>query len=204
FIDEQLAPETITETIDSFPAISNIAIKFVEATTPIYTNNASTNASIADLRAWHVMRAVGAKRQLLEVLLQFLENHFVTQYSKSSTYLNGFYNGDANIGEDRIATQWEYLENFKWRAALLNPNCTFYDLLKISAESPAMIVYLDTVTSLGNGNKVANENYARELLELFTFGVDNGYDQNDITTMSRAWTGWTVEFVHPTNYFNPF
>ena len=98
YIDEQLAPETITETIDSFPAISNIAVRFVEATTPIYTNNASTNASIADLRAWHVMRGVGAKRQLLEILLQFLENHFVTQYSKSANYFDRF--GLENTTED--------------------------------------------------------------------------------------------------------
>src|SRR2546422_7275615 len=46
------------------------------------------------------------------------------------------------------------------------------------------------------------ENYARELLELFTFGVDNGYDQNDITVMSRAWTGWSVNIMDRTNEFN--
>jgi uncharacterized protein (DUF1800 family) len=104
----------------------------------------------------------------------------------------------------RLAAQMEYAENQRWRAALLNPTCTFYDLLKISAESPAMIIYLDTVASDGRTGRVANENYARELLELFCFGVDNGYDQNDITVMSRAWTGWRVEIVHPTNAFNPF
>ena len=87
---------------------------------------------------------------------------------------------------------------------MLNPNCTFYDLLRISAESPAQIVYLDTVNSKGNGANVANENYARELLELFAYGVDNGYDQNDIVVMSRAWTGWSVEFVDTANANDPF
>ena len=67
-----------------------------------------------------------------------------------------------------------------------------------------MIIYLDTVNSRGDGTRIANENYARELLELFTFGVDNGYDQNDITIMSRAWTGWSVELVDYANEFNPF
>jgi hypothetical protein len=67
-----------------------------------------------------------------------------------------------------------------------------------------MIIYLDTVNSKGNGNNIANENYARELLELFTFGVDNGYDQHDITIMSQAWTGWTVKLVDATNEFDPF
>src|SRR6185436_12204066 len=49
-----------------------------------------------------------------------------------------------------------------------------------------------------------NENYARELLELFCNGVDNGYDQNDIVLMSRAWTGWSVEIVDAPNANNPF
>jgi len=136
------------------------------------------------------------------VLCQFCENHFVTQYSKSVEYLNVF-TQDFGL-QDRYATDWEFREQTKWRNAMLNPQCTFYDLLKVSAESPAMIVYLDTVNSKGNGNNIANENYARELLELFTFGVDNGYDQTDIVSSSRAWTGWSVELVDPENLNNPF
>src|SRR3954454_9442801 len=95
----------------------------------------STNATIADLRDWHTMRGETAKRQLLEILLQFLENHFITQYSKSSSYFNGKYNGDNNIMEDRVSTQLEYLENLRWRQALLDPSCTFSNLLTISSES---------------------------------------------------------------------
>ena len=159
-------------------------------------------ALIEDLRAWHVLHAIQARRQLLEVLDQFLDNHFVTQYSKSQDYFGNFYPNDTT--RTRLATQLEFKENQKWRQALLNPQCTFYDLLKISAESPAMIIYLDTAGSRGDGSNIANENYARELLELFTFGVDNGYDQNDITVMSRAWSGWTLELVDPGNEGNPF
>lgn len=159
-------------------------------------------ASIDDLRAWYGMHAVRSRRQLLEILTQFLDNHFVTQYSKSASYFGTFY--PDNALQVRLATDLEFREITRWRQALLNPACTFYDLLKISAESPAMIVYLDTVNSKGSGSNIANENYARELMELFTFGVDNGYDQNDITVMSRAWTGWSLELVDPTNVFNPF
>ncbi|PYK01116.1 MAG: hypothetical protein DME23_04890 [Verrucomicrobia bacterium] len=159
-------------------------------------------AFIDDLRGWHVQRGVQSKRQLLEVLDQFLENHFVTQYSKSSDYFSTYYNNDGNKTA-QLATQLEFKENQRWRQALMNPQCTFYDLLRISAESPAMIIYLDTVNSKGNGSNIANENYARELQELFTFGVDNGYDQNDITVMSRAWSGWSVNIMNPTNEFNP-
>ncbi|NOS69464.1 MAG: DUF1800 family protein [Verrucomicrobia bacterium] len=159
-------------------------------------------ARLSDYRAWFCQHAVVAKRQLFEVLSQFWENHFVTQHTKSRDYIDN--NGYDAATADRIATSLEWLEMSRWRNAMLDPNCTFYDLLKISAESPAMIIYLDTVASKGNGNNVANENYARELLELFTFGVDNGYDQNDIVQMSRAWTGWSVELVDTANANNPF
>jgi uncharacterized protein (DUF1800 family) len=159
-------------------------------------------ANLHDLRALHVLNAVSARRQLIQVLLQFLENHFVTQHAKSVDYFDRFYD-DGNL-MDIFATDWEYRERSKWEAALLNPNCNFYDLLKIHIESPAEIVYLDSVDSKGNGANVANENYAREILELFCMGVDNGYDQNDIITLSRAWTGWSVEIVDPENIANPF
>jgi len=159
-------------------------------------------ARLSDYRAWFCQHAVSAQRQLFEILSQFWENHFVTEWSKSRDYLQGL--GFDSTTADQLATDWEWREMNKWRNAMLNPNCTFYDLLKISAESPAMIVYLDSVGSRGDGNRIANENYARELLELFTFGVDNGYDQNDIIIMSRAWTGWSVEMVDPENVDNPF
>lgn len=159
-------------------------------------------ANLAELRAWFCQRAVSSPRQLFEIMSQFWENHFVTQQTKSRDYIDGL--GWDSTPASRLATDWEYREITKWRNVMLNPNCTFYDLLKISAESPAMIVYLDTVNSKGHENNIANENYARELLELFTFGVDNGYDQNDIVLMSRAWTGWSVEMVDDININNPF
>ena len=199
YITAQLAPWTIVERANqTHTNILSIEGKFVPAAGFVER----TNAGIADLRAWHVLRAVNADRQLLEVLLQFLENHFVTQFEKSSDFFDRYY--DSGTMRDRLATQLEYLENARWRGALLKPDCTFHDLLKTTAESPAMIIYLDTVDSRGDGNNVANENYARELLELFTFGVDNGYDQSDITTMSRAWTGWYVDKVDFANINNPF
>lgn len=159
-------------------------------------------AGLSDYRAWFCSHAVNSKRQLFEVLSQFWENHFVTQYTKSRDYISNF--GYSSTEAGILATDWEWREMAKWRNAMLNPNCTFYDMLKISAESPTMIIFLDTVNSKGNGANVANENFAREVLELFTFGVDNGYDQNDIVTLSRAWTGWSVEFVDSINANNPF
>ena len=167
----------------------------------LHTKLEYSAASMEDFRAWHVLHAVQSKRQLLEVMLQFLDNHFVTQFSKSSQDFFGFYN-EANI-QQRMATRLEYRELERWRQALLNPSCTFKDLLQISAESPAMIIYLDTVSSRGDGRNVANENYARELLELFSFGVDNGYDQTDIVETSKTFTGWTLGLSDAANEFLP-
>lgn len=185
----RLSGSLLTSSPDT--AVSNIRRRF---------DTSMTEASLSDLRAWFCSRAVGARGQLMEVLLQFLENHFVTQHSKTSDYMDRYYDGGIL---DRISAALEYRENSRWRQALSNPNCTFYDLLKISAESPAMIIYLDTVGSRGDGSQIANENYARELFELFCMGVDNGYDQNDIVAMSRAWTGWTVDIKAPEDIDNP-
>jgi uncharacterized protein (DUF1800 family) len=199
YIAEQLAPWAMAELVnDTHTNLAHIETLFRTATEVVY----ETNARIADLRAWHTLRAVGANRQLLEILLQFFENHFVTEYDKSRNWFAGRYD-NSNL-ENALAAHLEHRENAYWRAALLNPQATFYDLLKISVESPAMIIYLDTVSSRGDGSRIANENFARELLELFTFGVDNGYDQTDITVSSRCWTGWTLELFDPENAFNPF
>jgi uncharacterized protein (DUF1800 family) len=154
-------------------------------------------ASIGDLQAWFALHAVRSRRQLLEVLSQFVDNHFTTYYGKTRDYMDG----RVTDGQEMIATEFEFRELAKWREVLMNPNGTFYDLLKISAESPTMIIYLDTVTSKTGA---ANENYARELMELFTMGVDNGYDQRDIEEMSRAWTGWRVDKLPLAQKDNPF
>ena len=180
-----------------------------ESPIPYHSRLQNGTATIGDLRAWHVLHAVQSRRQLAQVFQQFLENHFVTEYSKGLTYFDERA-GLPNAWSGPESTRQEFKENLRWRQAFLNPQCTFHDLLKISAESPAMIIYLDTVLSRGDyntttkTNRIANENYARELCELFAFGVDNGYDQGDIEQISRAWTGWTVELLATNQAANPF
>ena len=79
----------------------------------------------------------------------------------------------------------------------------FRDLLEATATSPAMLFYLDNWQSVapeyGRGARPAigpqrglNENYARELMELHTLGVDGGYTQKDVTEVARCFTGWTI------------
>jgi uncharacterized protein (DUF1800 family) len=67
---------------------------------------------------------------------------------------------------------------------------SFRDLVWASAHSPAMMVYLD---NQANEKSAPNENYARELMELHTLGVDGGYTQQDVMELARCLTGWAVK-----------
>jgi hypothetical protein len=71
----------------------------------------------------------------------------------------------------------------------------FGTLLKASASSPAMLVYLDQNRSFA---RKLNENYAREIMELHTVGVDAGYTQGDVTALASILTGWTLTSDAPT------
>jgi uncharacterized protein (DUF1800 family) len=186
------------------PSSSHLVLRLsgsgiVSSPDTLLTKLSRGQATIDELRAWFCLHAIQSERQLFEVLTQFWDNHFTTQYSKSRDgYLANYIGGAAR----RLAsTDFEFRELVKWREVLLNPNGNFYDLLKISAESPAMVIYLDTTTST---RAAPNENYSRELVELFTMGVDNGYDQEDIEQMSRAWTGWRVDKLPIGQERNPF
>ncbi|MGQ0563013.1 MAG: DUF1800 domain-containing protein [Gemmatimonadota bacterium] len=90
----------------------------------------------------------------------------------------------------------------------------FDDMVLASAKHPAMLFYLDNVQSIGPNSRGArprrrartqrglNENYARELLELHTLGVNGGYTQQDVTELARILTGWSVS--GPTDFaFRP-
>jgi len=79
----------------------------------------------------------------------------------------------------------------------------FEDMVRASSQHPAMLVYLDNFQSMGPnapaarrgrgaGQRGLNENYARELLELHTLGVNGGYEQGDVQELARVLTGWTV------------
>ena len=66
----------------------------------------------------------------------------------------------------------------------------FRDLLGAVANSWAMMSYLDNYLSSA---RAINENYARELMELHTLGVDGGYTQADVQEVARAFTGWSID-----------
>jgi len=122
-----------------------------------------------------LLRAIYGNRQLEEVLVDFWYNHFNVFLNKGADhYLVPSYERDA-----------------------IRPHVLgkFHDLLLATAESPAMLFYLDNWQSVAPGagrKRGLNENYGRELLELHTLGVDGGYTQKDVIEVVRCFTGWTI------------
>src|SRR5687767_11648917 len=137
------------------------------------------NEVVVELAEQKMLRAVYSERQLQEVLTDFWFNHF---------------NVDARKGRTRFL-----LTGYEREAIRPHVLGRFRDLLEATAKSPAMLFYLDNWMSVApNGLRPAamgrglNENYARELMELHTLGVDGGFTQKDVTEVARAFTGWTI------------
>ena len=126
-----------------------------------------------------LVRAVHSKWQLREVMVDFWSNHFNVFARKGP------------VG----ALLPHYEREVIGRHALGR----FSDLLLATAKSPAMLFYLDNWRSTaGRARRRGgiNENYARELLELHTLGIDGGYTQEDVGQVARVFTGWTLESRH--------
>jgi uncharacterized protein (DUF1800 family) len=135
-----------------------------------------------DLRYYALYHMFYSRKQLQEVMTQFWENHFNTQYAKHRQ------------------TVFELREQQQFRQNALG---SFRDLLEISAKSPAMLTYLDNYDSKApNPGDEPNENYAREILELHTLGVGN-YTAADIVALARIFTGWSVDVYDRNIVDNP-
>ena len=79
----------------------------------------------------------------------------------------------------------------------------FDDLLVLVSKDPAMAIWLDSVLNNAAGTNIPNENYAREVMELYSLGADNGYNQADITQLARALSGWSFTFAEADFSINP-
>lgn len=148
-----------------------------------------------ELMAQRLTRDIYSTAQLQEVMTDFWFNHFNIYLRKNETMP---------------------YELVSYERDVIRPHALgkFEDLLEAVAHSPAMLMYLDNVQSVGPHSMAAeraeiaefrrsgnarkapeglNENYARELMELHTLGVNGGYTQADVTQVARILTGWTVE-----------
>jgi uncharacterized protein (DUF1800 family) len=138
-----------------------------------------------ELMQGKLLRATYSERQLLEVMTDFWFNHFNIYLGK---------------GADRYL-----VTSYERDVIRANALGKFRDLLMATAKSPAMLWYLDNWQSVGPDSKAAgrnkngkpnqglNENYAREVMELHTLGVNGGYTQKDVTELARVLTGWTLD-----------
>ena len=155
--------------------------------------NSPVNVVVSELQQAKLLRALYSERQLQEVMTDFWFNHF-----------NIYLNKDA---DQYLVTAYE---RDVIRAHALGK---FKDLLVATAQSPAMLFYLDNWLSMGPKSPAAlaankgkpgqaglgqatpglNENYGRELMELHTLSVNGGYTQHDVTELARVLTGWTIQ-----------
>ncbi len=148
----------------------------------------------AELQEAKVLRAIYSERQLDEVLVDFWLNHFNVYAQKGPLQVPG-----------RASTSATSCARM--------PGAGSRTCCAATAESPAMLFYLDNWLSTDpnakgfgrgmmrgrpNGDagqnrpRGLNENYAREIMELHTLGVDGGYTQKDVTEVARCFTGWTI------------
>ncbi len=172
WIEQQLNPAAIDDSeLDLYLA----AGKWRDIRTPIF------NLDLGALQAAQgrtLVRQLFSNKHLYEVVVEFWANHFSIF---GGHLLAGSYKG---VDDDAVA-----------RAHTFG---SFTDMLLTSAKSPAMLFYLDQWLSTGDN---PNENYAREVMELHTLGVDGGYTERDMAQAALALTGWTAnpgsdEFVY--------
>ncbi|MGB6296473.1 MAG: DUF1800 domain-containing protein [Rivularia sp. (in: cyanobacteria)] len=123
-----------------------------------------------------LLRSSESPRQLQEVMVDFWYNHFNVYQNKGQTRL--------------------WIGAYEQQAIRPHVFGKFRDLLGATARHPAMLFYLDNWQNTAPNNrpkgrfKGLNENYARELMELHTLGVDSGYTQKDVINLAKIFTGW--------------
>jgi len=206
YIDMQLHPENISEAKSVVDFVANSdAIKKTPDDLVLEYGNGAVNAALVeqnidnktpegkttenklrnkfyrmvldDTTRAKLMSAVESPRQLQEVMTEFWFNHF------------NIYSGKGN---DRI-----WLGAYEEQAIRPFAMGKFRDLLGATCHHAAMLVYLDNSSNsapktVGNKSTGLNENYARELMELHTLGVDGGYSQDDVIQLAHILTGLTT------------
>ena len=168
--------------------------------------NRERNRIRKELQEATLYRAVYSQRQFEEVIVEFWRNHFNIDQNKDDVgYLANHY--EENVIRAHAFGKFEHM-------------------LMASARHPAMLIYLDNIISQKpltereqrlieryenrdhiprsiralNRQRGLNENYARELMELHTLGVDREYTQRDVTEMARVLTGWTARWSDGSSY----
>jgi uncharacterized protein (DUF1800 family) len=174
YIEEQLDFETINDfdcelQLNPFKTLK-MAANELEAVSNELFENYDREKAPNELRQATLLRQLYSKRQLYEVMTEFWNDHFNIYVEKGNCFF-------LKTVDDREVIRRNAFGSFR-------------DLVWASAHSPAMLVYLD---NQANEKRAPNENYARELMELHTLGVDGGYTQQDVMELARCLTGWNVK-----------
>jgi uncharacterized protein (DUF1800 family) len=195
YIQQQLNPDSIeespalTERLAKLETIDLSPVELFQQYNPNRPNNGQNPEVISrrieqkqarevtnQAREARLWRSIYSQRQLQEVMVDFWYNHF---------------NVHADKGLDRI-----WVGAYERQAIRPHVLGKFRDLVGATATHPAMLFYLDNwqnvapVTNKKGKSQGLNENYARELMELHTLGVDSGYKQDDVIALARILTGW--------------
>lgn len=134
---------------------------------------------IRSFQDWTFGKALNQERSIQEKMTLFWHNHFATQ----TTGIN--------------FSQIIYRQHDIFRRNGLG---NFKEMLKTITLDPGMLIYLN---GFKNQKNAPDENYARELQELFTLGVDSGYTESDVQEAARLLTGWTITQVTADTFFEP-
>ncbi|HKA17107.1 MAG TPA: DUF1800 domain-containing protein [Blastocatellia bacterium] len=176
-IDElsALGREGAVDSLINYNQIDNSALESLISANFNLTGDGINNGEI---RRWWFTRMVFTKRQFEEKLTLFWHNHFATSASK-------------------VQALFMFNQNMLLRQLALD---RFDNLLLKVSQDPAMLIWLDSITNvLGK----ANENFGRELQELFTMGINDvvtgeqNYTEQDVKEVARAFTGWNYRRQSP-------
>ena len=159
-----------------------------------------------ELQMSRILRAVYSERQLQEVMVDFWTNHFnvfaakgadrwlLTSYDRDTIRphtLGKFY--DLLLADAQSPAMLFYLDNFQ----SVSPNAQLPQQRPGTARGPLAVLMSNNPQQQRPQQQQQrprgiNENYARELMELHTLGVDGGYTQKDVQEVARCFTGWTI------------
>jgi len=175
YLDRHLNPESIDDS-----AMDEIVARYPRLTSNTFAQLYQMNQEYEvkqDLGKLLLLRSFYSKRQLFERVVEFWNDHF-------NMDVNINFGGYFKAVEDRTVIRANALGRF-------------HDMLRATSTNPGILSFLTNTT---NVRSHPNENFARELMELQTLGVDSGYTQHDVEDVARCFTGWSiVETNNPTS-----
>ncbi|HEX9792527.1 MAG TPA: DUF1800 domain-containing protein [Planctomycetota bacterium] len=179
WLDWQLEPEAIADPAADDRLRPLRSLSMTPYQLAIEYQDAAAFQPVVELRSAFVFRSLLSQRQLHERMVEFWTDHFNTYH------LDGFLYQLKTV-EDREVIRGHALGNFG-------------AMLRADAHGAAMLWYLDNYNNVVGA---AQENYARELMELHTLGVRGPYTEQDVKEVARCFTGWTAVFQYAASYGN--